>query len=217
MNGGLARVLEEIAAAQNGSNLQSRSQLTHEETVESAKKPHRYFQRRPASKKILQVRILLSISLFALKTLSWQSEVRSAVKDLLGELPWETPSNAELAAFEERPTSNNGPVLSPFRLDLRQGKYSTPWNKQAAKLFAESFASEEEAVCTDRAQIKDAFLAHLKTLQKHYQQFCEDIQAGGVIDGAAEVKKRDIKFHDAAGQRQYNVWGFYSKSSYALL
>jgi hypothetical protein len=88
-------------------------------------------------------------------------------KDLLCELPWETPSNAELAAFEERPTSNNGPALSPFHLDLRQGKYLTPWNKQVAKLFAESFASEEDAVCMDRAQIKDIFLAHLKTLQKH--------------------------------------------------
>ena len=126
-------------------------------------------------------------------------------KHLLGELPWETPSSLELAAFEKRPTSLNGPTQSPFRLDLRQGKHLTPWNKQAAKIFAEVFVSEEDAVCKDKAQIEEKFLAHLKTLHKHYQQHCEESRTGGVIDGAAEVKKRDARFRDAAIQRQYNV------------
>ena len=138
-------------------------------------------------------------------------------KHLLGDQPWKTPSNSELAAFEERPTSNNGPNQSSFCLDFRQGKLLTRWNKQAAKVFAEEFVSEEGAVCTNKSQVEAAFLGHLRTLQKHYQQHCEESQSGGVIDGAAEVKKRDDRFRDAAVQRQYNVQSFPFLSKIATL
>jgi len=43
----------------------------------------------------------------------------------------------------------------------------------AAKVFAEMFIEDEDAVCKDKARVETAFLAHLHTLQKHYQKHRE--------------------------------------------
>jgi len=80
----------------------------------------------------------------------------------------------------------------------------------AAKVFAEMFIEDEDAVCKDKARVETAFLAHLHTLQKHYQKHRESEKSDEDTNGATEVKKRDDRFREAAIQRKFNVrsWPF---------
>ena len=67
------------------------------------------------------------------------------------------------------------------------------------------FIAEEDAVCKDKARVEAAFLAHLHTLQKHYQKHRELDKSDDDIDGATEVKKRDDRLREAGIQRKFNV------------
>ena len=87
---------------------------------------------------------------------------------LLGQMPWDVPSEGELLAFE----NGRGTGLTPtsFRLDLASQGLSSKWNAQAAEVFADAFLSDVELATefSDRDAILTAFIVHLTTLQKRY-------------------------------------------------
>ena len=89
---------------------------------------------------------------------------------LLGQEPWDVPSEGELLAFENG--RGAGPTLMSFRLDLASQGLASTWNAQAAEVFTEAFLTEDELAreCSDRKAILSAFITHLITMQKRYRQ-----------------------------------------------
>lgn len=99
-----------------------------------------------------------------------QTCVREYSHHLLGQMPWDVPSESELLAFENG--RGTGPTPTSFRLDLASQGLSSKWNAQAAEVFADAFLGDVELATefSDRDAILTAFIVHLTTLQKRYRQ-----------------------------------------------
>jgi len=105
-----------------------------------------------------------------LKNIFLQTYVREYAHHLLGQMPWDIPSEGELLAFENG--RGAGPTATSFRLALASQGLANRWNAQAAEVFADSFLTEAELArdFSDREAILSAFIIHLITLQKHHRQ-----------------------------------------------
>ncbi len=96
--------------------------------------------------------------------------MRGYASHLLGQVPWDVPSEGELLAFENGRAP--GPTTMSFRLDLASQGLTSRWNAQAAEIFADAFLNEDELAreFSDREQILSAFVVHLIALQNRYRQ-----------------------------------------------
>jgi len=118
-----------------------------------------------------QLKVNQSANSFSLlKKCSLQSCVREFAHHLLGQMPWDVPSEGELLAFENG--RGTGPTATSFRLALASQGLANRWNAQAAEIFADAFLSEDELSreFSDREAILLAFIVHLITLQKRHRQ-----------------------------------------------
>jgi len=79
--------------------------------------------------------------------------VRVYARHLLGQVPWDVPSEGELLAFEDGQAP--GPTTMSFRLDLASQGLASRWNAQAAEIFADAFLNKDELAreFSDRANL----------------------------------------------------------------
>lgn len=76
------------------------------------------------------------------------------------------PDGDEIVQFVT--VKRGGPSVENFRLEF--GKmHLTPWNKKAAKVFAQSFIESGQYTSDDKEAIETSFRTHIKTLCSHYR------------------------------------------------
>lgn len=75
------------------------------------------------------------------------------------------PSSEELAAFEQGETG--GPTLQNFRLDLREKKERSEWNRCAAKIFARSYL-KQNFMKQQRKAVEKSFVSHIRSIRVNY-------------------------------------------------
>ena len=77
------------------------------------------------------------------------------------------PGPEAIRRFNE--TGRGGPKGEPekLRLDL-EGRTRSPWNKQAARCFRESFQRSGLYANWPKADIETSFLRHTETIRSHY-------------------------------------------------
>jgi hypothetical protein len=81
----------------------------------------------------------------------------------------------EVARFARTKKAKDGPSADDFRLDLDADRSLTsPWNKRAGMIFADSFLASCEYSCQDAALIRKTFATHLKTIRSRYLDSLDD-------------------------------------------
>ena len=82
-------------------------------------------------------------------------------------------SRREAEAF--RRGKGHGPTLHRFRIEMSELGLATPWNREAARLFANNFLETGlvNAVSLKRVDVEEMFLVHLATLRNQHQKRLE--------------------------------------------
>jgi hypothetical protein len=91
------------------------------------------------------------------------------------------PTEHDIILFQEGKAS--GPKKDNFLLDL-DGSIKSPWNKEAARVFAKHFIRSKLYPPWPKETIRDAFYVHLITVREHYRK-----QRGLVAPSDASIKK----------------------------
>lgn len=113
-------------------------------------------------------------------------------------IPLNFATCAEVARFETSGLEQYGPTREKFKIDLSAVK--SRWNKQAAAVFSNEFiAADKYGVSNDdKNRIIQAFLTHIKVIQKKYRENDDE-------EEAANIKKRDAEVKCNRLMRRRNV------------
>jgi hypothetical protein len=87
--------------------------------------------------------------------------------DLRGLVVPDPPTANELVEYEKHEIG--GPALDNFRLDFREAKTKGPWNREAARVFAEGFLRSKRYMRQKRRDVENSFLSHLRSIRARYQ------------------------------------------------
>lgn len=79
----------------------------------------------------------------------------------------------DIKLFEAKKHEGPKAVRGSFHLDLN-GTYSSAWNKQASRVFAAAFVASDRYQCKDMKLIEKKFVAHIRTIKAHYDDFYAD-------------------------------------------
>jgi hypothetical protein len=86
--------------------------------------------------------------------------------------------------------------LEQFKVSLA-GKLASPWNKEAAEVFTNSFIGSGWYQCRDRSYIKKVFMTHLHQLRNLYasqQSLASPEVNDEAIQAASDQKKRASRY-----------------------
>ena len=115
--------------------------------------------------------------------------------------PLQVPSPERLDRFNRTRDERDGPMIDNLQLDLGNIGVSSFWNKQASRLFAAEFISQDDYACTDKDAIANAFMVHLLTLQSLYRKQQQEDDA----DEATQIMEYDKKRAKARESRRRYV------------